>query len=603
MESGRIQIGGWRWVAGIAVLYAVAGIISLEAAMRSDGIAFVWPASGIAVGGLLLTARNYRMPVLGGIFVASFVANFYAGSPWSTALFFSFANIVEAVIVGRIACTDRRDCARLDRPHWVARFCIGALAGSMASATLATLWTSGQGHPAAFFLSWSTTVLLGLMVVGPLVLAVAHRYISPDAHMLNRSSLAWTGLFGAALLLSLMVFGQDSMPLLYLPVAMAVLLTFLFGPVGAAGMVFIVAVVGSIFTARGGGPINLVEGGGQLKALYFQLYLMVMLASTLPMATLLAQSRRSARELQRSNALLSAAEAKAHVGHWTLDLETQSLFWSDEVYAIHDVPSDEVPDVEMALAAYHPDDRERVKNMLQQAIERQEAFSFEARIVRPDGTIRYVESNGEAEIENGDVVAMFGVILDITERWQIQEELRRARNQARKQARDATKLADTDQLTGIASRRKFMERLNTEIARAEREDTPLSLIMFDIDHFKAFNDTHGHAFGDLVLKLVAREAADCTRGKDLIGRIGGEEFAIVMPGAHMGVGAQVAERIRSRIADLSVEDEAGVQQAVSISLGIGSWKPGADEVWLMQAADNALYEAKRAGRNCLREAA
>ncbi|ANU08163.1 putative diguanylate cyclase AdrA [Paraurantiacibacter namhicola] len=571
--------------------------------MRSDGIAFVWPASGVAAGGLLMTAVQWRKTLLGGIFVASVLVNLNAGSSLAVTLWFSLANIVEAYLVCRIASGRDGASGSLNLPRWVARLALGAVAGSIASGTIASLAKIGSGQALEFFLSWTSTVLLGLLVVTPLVLAAGDRKMRRVAQITDGRVLLRSALFLATIAVSVAAFAQQSAPLLYLPLAMAMLMTYFLGPFGAASAVFIAALLGSLFTAKGMGSVHLVEGGPQTRALYFQVYLLVMLASTMPVATLLARSRAAARELRRNNAFLSAAEAKAHVGHWRLQLEPESLYWSDEVFAIHGMEKGRSPDLALALEAYHPADRERVSSSIKGSLASREPFSFEARIQRPDGTIRHVESTGEPELENGEVVAMFGVILDITERWQVLEELRRARNLARKQAREATKLADTDQLTGIASRRKFMERLSEEIARAEEGGGKLSLIMFDVDHFKAFNDSHGHAFGDLVLRMVAREAADSTRGQDLIGRIGGEEFAIIMPGAGMDTGTLAAERIRQRVANLRIEDDSGVAQNVSISLGIGEWTPGADEVWLMQAADNALYEAKRAGRNCLRQAA
>ena len=156
------------------------------------------------------------------------------------------------------------------------------------------------------------------------------------------------------------------------------------------------------------------------------------------------------------------------------------------------------------------------------------------------------------------------------------------------------RLASTDDLTGLANRRVFDRRLQEQIARATRTREAFTVIMADIDHFKAVNDNYGHPTGDLVLVHVASTLVANLRGYDLGARHGGEEFAILLPGVGIDEGKIVAERIRGDIEQLVVPN---YNRRVTISLGVAEWQPGDSGDRLMSRADEGLYRAKGAGRN------
>lgn len=158
-------------------------------------------------------------------------------------------------------------------------------------------------------------------------------------------------------------------------------------------------------------------------------------------------------------------------------------------------------------------------------------------------------------------------------------------------------VASTDGLTGALSRRGFAEAVNREIARARRYGRTAALALFDLDHFKAVNDTHGHPAGDAVLRGVAACAADSLRASDSFGRIGGEEFALLMPETGPEAALDCVERLRQRIADLRI-DVNGIKLGVTASFGVCplTERYSDCEHWLA-AADHALYGAKADGRN------
>jgi diguanylate cyclase (GGDEF)-like protein len=160
-------------------------------------------------------------------------------------------------------------------------------------------------------------------------------------------------------------------------------------------------------------------------------------------------------------------------------------------------------------------------------------------------------------------------------------------------------LADTDMLTGLASRAAVLRQAQYEIDRSLRTKHPVAFLMFDLDHFKLVNDTHGHLAGDVVLRSVADIARATFRHIDFVGRIGGEEFLAILPDNDQGQAMAAAERFRSAIA--THEFELGKAQ-ISITLSIGVVVPGTAATSLtahevMNAADKALYAAKKGGRN------
>ncbi len=158
------------------------------------------------------------------------------------------------------------------------------------------------------------------------------------------------------------------------------------------------------------------------------------------------------------------------------------------------------------------------------------------------------------------------------------------------------RMATIDELTGILNRRQFLQQGQDELQRADRLGHALSLVMFDVDHFKKFNDTHGHAIGDLVLRTVSGRCRDCLRGIDHLGRLGGEEFAVLLVGTGLDPGCATAERLRLAICDQPFTSSNG-DLSVSISLGVAQRQPQETLDSLLERADQALYAAKRGGRN------
>lgn len=182
------------------------------------------------------------------------------------------------------------------------------------------------------------------------------------------------------------------------------------------------------------------------------------------------------------------------------------------------------------------------------------------------------------------VWGLCGISTDITEREALKSRLEEQAHQ--------------DYLTGLYNRRYFIEQGQVELARAQRYGSTLSMLMLDIDHFKAINDTHGHKAGDIVLQKFSEVMRETLRTIDIVGRIGGEEFAILLPETDMTKAAEVAERLREKVATTAVVLEAGLPLHFTISIGVAMLQgKDANIDILFNQSDRALYQAKNTGRN------
>ena len=190
-------------------------------------------------------------------------------------------------------------------------------------------------------------------------------------------------------------------------------------------------------------------------------------------------------------------------------------------------------------------------------------------------------------IEDSALAGRVWLFSDITEAKQLQQRL--------------SALASSDPLTGFLNRRSFDARLAEEIERSRRSGAPLSVLALDLDRFKSVNDTWGHPAGDTVLKTACRSAESAIRSSDILARLGGEEFAILLPNTDSAGAREVGERVRAAI-EAAVADHDGLELRITSSIGAATLGEGEDATTLLTHADGALYVAKHSGRNRVVEA-
>jgi len=320
------------------------------------------------------------------------------------------------------------------------------------------------------------------------------------------------------------------------------------------------------------------------------------------------QIARAQAELAATQARLAEAERVAGVGSWDWNLVTDTIAWSNGLYEILGLRPEEVNESSRSfLGMVHPDDLEEVKSRLGRALYLPPetgggSFDHEYRIVVPSGPERWVHTPGKVDYdEEHEPVRIMGTLLDITRRKQNEQEREKLIDELTRARDELRRLSYRDGLTGVYNRRHFDDRLQSEYQRLARQAEPLSLIMADIDYFKAYNDTYGHQAGDDCLTSVARTLAGALgRPADFLARYGGEEFAAVLPGTDHQGALHLAEVMRRAVAELDIEHRASrIGPRVTISMGVATAVPGPGSApaQIIAAADQALYQAKQAGRD------
>ncbi|QZD92349.1 sensor domain-containing diguanylate cyclase [Qipengyuania xiapuensis] len=306
--------------------------------------------------------------------------------------------------------------------------------------------------------------------------------------------------------------------------------------------------------------------------------------------------RRDVRHLAQNVDMLETAEGLAGYGRWCIELDPRRHLWSEEMCHLASLPAGTAPREEI-LERILPDGLAQIETTLMAHKHDHEAFAIEFEVVDRNGNSRILRARARNLFSpEGVREQVFMVVRDVTGDY----SLKRDRDEALERAARAQQQANTDELTGLANRRSAMAFLDRAVVEARKCGDPLSVVVFDIDHFKAVNDGHGHLTGDKVIRTLGEIAARQARELDLVGRVGGEEFIWIMPGCAADVAFRVAERLRWAV-------EAGTHSAsipsITISAGHAELEPGDASLMLFARADAALYEAKRAGRNRVTKAA
>ncbi|WP_040325781.1 diguanylate cyclase domain-containing protein [Aurantimonas manganoxydans] len=294
--------------------------------------------------------------------------------------------------------------------------------------------------------------------------------------------------------------------------------------------------------------------------------------------------RQKNTQLAHMTKIFDRASEAARMGVWECALPQNTLRWTDVVYDLYELPRGAPLDRKTILKCYPEESRRTLEKIRNEAIATRGGFGLDVEITTATGRQRWIRITASVECENGEPVRIFGFKQDITEEKLLADKMRY--------------LAEYDVMTGLANRSQFQTRL-ADLEGTTAGKRPVgALLLIDLDGFKAINDTYGHAFGDVCLKATATRLRQVCDDAELVARIGGDEFAVLL-GSHRD--AVAVETLAATIVDLLNGPAAdGTASDLGASVGIAMAEAGMAPDTLFCRADSALYAAKASGRNAYR---
>jgi diguanylate cyclase (GGDEF)-like protein/PAS domain S-box-containing protein len=609
MIGGGIAGRQWRLACISAFLFFLAALASDLVASQASGLTSLWPANGILMGLLIAQGRDSgdRLWILLGALLGNLASCLARSQPLALVVIFPIANMVEAGGAVLLVHALGGITGAFERTRDVLVLAAACLLAPLLSATIgASALHMTLGAPfLVSLLNWYGAAALSLAIVAPAVIVISRLTESMNlAELSGRRIGEGIAILGFVAIVALSIFYATRLPILFLMLPVVLFATFRLRQFGAVVSIIIVASISARATAEGHGPIA-VHGGHEAAGhlLLLQFFLAVNFLSSLPVAAALTQSDRRGLEahlladhfktvVENIGEVIFRTDRK---GRWTYlnpawetltgytVVRSEGRSWLDWI--------EESERAEFSEWAQPVLDGE-VRNT-------RRLLRFRTLI----GEVRWMELSIQALRDlNGSVAGTTGTLRDIDDRKKLEEHVMSAKRRAEEQAREATLLASTDELTGLANRRAFLRHLERQVDAANEFGWALAVAIFDVDHFKLVNDSHGHAIGDRVLQIVADRSVSVVRSGDLVGRLGGEEFAILMPGASPEDATIVAERLRGMIERPS-GDAGEMLPSVTVSVGIAAHYREQDSSALLAGADRALYAAKSAGRNRVKLAA
>jgi diguanylate cyclase (GGDEF)-like protein len=290
-------------------------------------------------------------------------------------------------------------------------------------------------------------------------------------------------------------------------------------------------------------------------------------------------------ELLRQTVLLQATQRAAGVGGWEIDVASGQLYWTAEMFRIHELsPDSYAPAFESALEFFAEEVRPAFREAVESSLQHGRQWDLELELVTATGRRIWTRATGAAQLAStGRVAKVLGSLQDISHRRAADERIRH--------------MAHYDELTGLANRSLFALQLAHALARAERYGRRLAVLFVDLDRFKNINDTLGHDTGDEVLRVIGRRLLDSVRAADLVARLGGDEFVILIE--ELDAPERMAELARKLLR--TIEQPIAVADhefLLSASIGIATYPAdGLDTQTLLKRADIAMYRAKEQGKN------
>lgn len=575
----------------LATAYFAVAALTVRHTRFEGGVAFIWAAGSLLLGTLVVSDARRWPELLLGSATASFAATWAFGLGPLAAAPLAVVNVAESLIAATML---RRLCPRCADLKSLSEICAFVAAAGLVAPALtafagAAVALAVAGAPYwSNWLAWYAGHALGAVAFAPLAVLV----LRGDFAGWLRDAGARQRLEASAILLLLTavtvaVFAQTRLPLLFLPFLPMMVAVFRMGRIGATLSLLILAAIGIGCTIRGLGPVALVDGSDGLRAQFLQFYMATAVLMALPAAGDLKQRKRTIQELEEQAALHRLILDGTGDVILTLELDGSIRFASPSVRSVVGVDPAAVVGA-VPRSAIHPDDVERAEAAFRDAISNPDrTFAAEFRVVIGGRLVGWFEVHSRATLDaGGRASGAVCVLRDVSRRKEEERRLSLA--------------AMTDPLTGLCNRRAFDAALAERLAGGGGRLGALAL--FDLDHFKAVNDRHGHAAGDAVLRAFADVLRAGVRESDLVARLGGEEFVVLIDGADIDAARRVCERMRVRLAETEIPVPGGVV-SVTVSAGIAPLLPACSTEEVLSATDEALYRAKAEGRNRLALAA
>ena len=553
----------------------------------------IWIASGLLCVDLRHRPEHSWLLRCGACLSAGTVVTTFFGLGPAAAIPIASVNILEAILCAKLLNRFLPRGGHLDSPREISVLIAvaGVMVPTLTAFPAAAVANLSVGAPYwSNWVSWVAGHAVGSLRIMPLGKLFLGGNIGGWAGTATRKDwLTASSLLRVLLAVTMLVFGQTRLPLLFLPFLPMTMIVFRFGKLGAAIGLVVLAVIGIGFTLQGTGPINMIYASVGERAQFLQFYLATALLMSLPAAAELQRRKQLYTRLEESAALYQVLADRTGDILMALEVDGTIRFVSPAVRKLVGVEPQQLvgrkaqdivadADAEVAVRTY----RDAIKRP-------DETFLQEFRIRRPSGETGWFEAHTRATVSaDGTVTGAVSVIREVSERKA--KEL------------DLSKAATTDPLTGLLNRRGLEEALD-RILTIRSGDHVGCMALFDLDHFKRVNDRYGHATGDEVLKAFASVLGATVRDSDIVARYGGEEFAVFLIGADLQQAYVVCDRIRLCVADTVIFTRDRQTVSATVSAGLAMMQVGTTLSATIAKADEALYEAKAAGRDRLAVAA